>query len=59
MEHERLVKIAVDAIGEVFSGKSVTPGTTKGSLEELQGEIDLLLDCLAADEESQLAEEIT
>ena len=52
MEHRRLVKLAVDAISEVFGDKSVDRATTKDSLEELQDEIDLLLDCLAADEVS-------
>ena len=49
MEHGRLVKLAVDAIAEVFGDTSVDPATTKSSLEELRDEIDLLLACLRED----------
>lgn len=49
MEGEELVAEASKAISAVFSDKSVSPSETRDSLEELQGEIDLLLDCLLAD----------
>jgi len=46
MDHMRLVKLAVDAIGAVFSDTSVDQQTTKESLKELRDEIDLLLETL-------------
>ena len=46
MEHKRLVKIAIDAIAEVFGDTSVDQQTTRESLEGLQDEINLLLETL-------------
>jgi len=46
MDHLRLVKEAVDAIGEVFGDTSVDRETTRESLQSLQDEIDLLLETL-------------
>ena len=45
-KHEDLMEKAKEAITAVFSDTSVDQSTTKESLKDLQGEIEILLDTL-------------
>lgn len=50
MHHIELVETAKAAINAVFGDTSVDRATTRSSLEELSGEIDVMLDALAVDD---------
>jgi hypothetical protein len=52
MDHVELVLRAKAALDRVFSDRSVSRKTTKDSLEELKGEIDIMLDTLEDDPQS-------
>lgn len=44
--HTKLVEDAKEAIKNVFNDRSVDQDTTRESLEELKGEIEILVDTL-------------
>ena len=53
MNHSTLLEIAKAAITNLFSDRNVSRSTTKLSLEELSGEIDIMLEALAYDIEHE------
>ena len=46
MEHDELVEAAQEAINKVFGDRSVPISVTRDSLEELRGDIDIILETL-------------
>lgn len=46
MDHEELCEAAKEAINAVFSDQSVSQDETRMSLEDIQGEIGILLDSM-------------
>ena len=46
MNHKEKVEAAIEAIKAVFSDTDVPQSATRESLEELQGEIEIMLDTL-------------
>lgn len=49
MSNDTLYSNALDAIKAFFNDRSVTPATTLDKLDELTGEIDLLIEALEND----------
>jgi hypothetical protein len=46
MSHDELVTEAKKAIRKVFGDASVSPSTTKESLEDIKGEIEICIDSI-------------
>lgn len=57
MSNHPLYKRAEKAVEEMFSDTSVSKATTKEALEELASQIDLWLDVIEADMESDNGED--
>lgn len=53
MDHDTLYEKAVEAITALFSDQSVSSTQTRESLEELIGEIEVMLDALNSDAEKE------
>ena len=50
-KHDNLVEAAKEAVNKVFGDQSVSRATTRESLEEIAGDIEILLDSLGSDED--------
>jgi hypothetical protein len=53
MENDELYEEAVNAITNLFSDRSVSASTTVMNLNDLIGEIQIMLDCLDMNEDEQ------
>lgn len=52
-EHEKLCEEAKEAASKLFSDKSVSRGQTKRDLNELVGEIEVMVNTLEDDDEDE------